>query len=214
MLIITVETSTANVNFLLDGPLAGPAVRELARSWLAKAFDGPQQRVSLDLRRVTSVDGAGKAFLARAYRHGNRLVGGASTKAIVDEIHATSEADSRSAMLRVEGTLRSPVDVVLRSRVESLLHGGVRRVVLDLAGVSDIDAAGVGELIHIFNTAAAAGGAVEIAQASPHVHRVLDVAGVLGLLCHGTAMSPCAAAAADPSAAGRRSWSSALPQSR
>ena len=189
MLIITVETSAANVNFLLDGPLAGPAVGELARSWLAKAFDGPQQRVSLDLRAVTSVDGAGKEFLARAYRHGNRLVGGASTRAIVDEIHAASEIDSRSAMLRVQGTLRSPVDVVLRSRVESLLHGGVRRVVLDLSGVSDIDAAGVGELVHIFNTAAAAGGVMEIAQASPRVHRVLDVAGVLGLLTAGAVAS-------------------------
>ena len=58
----------------------------------------------------------------------------------------------------------------------------MRRVVLDLSGLSDIDAAGVGELIHIFNAAAAAGGAVEITHASPHVHRVLDVAGVLGLL--------------------------------
>jgi ABC-type transporter Mla MlaB component len=78
----------------------------LARSWLARAFDAPQQRVSLDLRGVTSIDGAGKAFLARAYRHGNTLVGGATTKAIVDEIHATSDSDSRSTTLRVDGTLR------------------------------------------------------------------------------------------------------------
>jgi anti-anti-sigma factor len=181
MLIITVETHAANVNFLLDGPLAGAAVSELARSWLARAFDAPQRRVSLDLRGVTSIDGAGKAFLARAYRHGNTLVGGATTKAIVDEIHATSESDSRSATLRVDGTLRMPVDGVLRSRVESLVRDGVRRVLLDLSGVSDIDAAGVGELIHIFNTAAAAGGVLEIAHMSPRVRRVLDVAGVLGL---------------------------------
>ena len=122
-----------------------------------------------------------RELLTRAYRHGNKRVG-ASTRAIVDEIHATSETDSRSATLRVEGPLRAPVDGVLRSRVESLLHGGVRRVVLDLSGVPDIDAAGVGELIHLFNTAAAADGAVEIAHVSPHVHHVLDVVGVLGLL--------------------------------
>jgi anti-anti-sigma factor len=186
MLIITVETHAANVNFLLDGPLAGAAVNELARSWLVKAFDAPQQRVSLDLTGVTSIDGAGKAFLARAYRHGNTLVGGDTTRAIVDEIRATSESDSRSAMLRVDGTLQMPVDGVLRSRVESLLRSGVRRVLLDLSGVSNIDAAGVGELIHIFNAAVAAGGVLEIADMSPRVRRVLDVAGVLGLL---TAMS-------------------------
>jgi anti-anti-sigma factor len=182
MLIITVETHAANVNFLLDGPLAGAAVGELARSWLAKAFDGPQRRVLLDLRRVTSVDRAGREFLARAYRHGNMLVGGGTTKAIVDEIHATSESEPRSALLRVDGTLRMPVDGVLRSRVESLLRNGVRRVLLDLSGVSNIDAAGVGELIHIFNAAVAAGGVLEIADMSPRVRRVLDVAGVLGLL--------------------------------
>jgi hypothetical protein len=50
-----------------------------------------------------------------------------------------------------------PVDCVLRSRVESLLRSGVRRVLLDLSGVSNIDAADVGELIQIFNAAAAAG---------------------------------------------------------
>ena len=182
MLIITVESSAAKVNFRLDGPLAGAAVGELARSWLAKAFDGPQQRVLLDLSGVTSIDVEGKAFLAQAYRHGNSLLGGVATKAIVDEIQATAATDSRSAMLRVEGTLRSPVDEVLRSRVETLLQGGVRRVLLDLSGVTDLDAAGVGELIQIYNLAAAAGGAVEVARASGRVHRVLEVAGVLNLL--------------------------------
>ena len=78
--------------------------------------------------------------------------------------------------------LRMPVDGVLRSRVESLVRNGVRRVLLDLSGVSTIDAAGIGELIHTFNAAAAAGGVLEIAQMSPHVRRVLDVAGLLGLL--------------------------------
>jgi anti-anti-sigma factor len=181
MLIITVETCAANVNFLLDGPLAGPAVGELARNWLARTFDGPQRRVFIDLRRVTSVDGAGREFLSRAYRHGNMLVGGGTTKAILDEIHATSESE-RSALLRVEGRLRAPVDVVLRSKVESLLHDGVRRVLLDLSGVSTIDAAGVGELMHIYNTSAAAGGSIEIARLGPRVRRVLEVAGVIGLL--------------------------------
>lgn len=125
---------------------------------------------------------AGTAFPARACGYGNRLVGGGCSKAIVDGIHATAETERRSATLRVEGTFRSPVDGVLRSRVESLMHDGVRLVVLDLSGVSNIDAAGVGELIQILTAATDAGGAVEMTQANPHVHQVLDVAGVLGLL--------------------------------
>jgi anti-anti-sigma regulatory factor len=51
-----------------------------------------------------------------------------------------------------------------------------------LSGVSSIDAAGVGELVHLFTTAAAAGGVVEIAGMSSRIRRVLDVSGVLGLL--------------------------------
>jgi anti-sigma B factor antagonist len=130
-------------------------------------------------------DIAGKAFLARAHRHRTRLVGGVATESIGDEIHATPATDSPSARLRLEGALRAPVDVVLRGRVEALLQQGVRRVVLDLSGVSDIDAAGVGELIHNVNVAAAAGGAIEIACASRRVHHVLEVLGVLKLLTAG-----------------------------
>ena len=121
MLIITVESSAAKVNFRLDGPLAGAAVGELARSWLAKAFDGPQQRVSLDLSGVTSIDVEGKAFLAQAYRHGNSLLGGVATKAIVDEIQATSATDSRSlaTMSRIicDGRLtRPPTAAIIPAR--------------------------------------------------------------------------------------------------
>lgn len=141
MLIITVETHAANVNFLPDGRLAGEAVEDLAGSWCSRAFDRRHTRASLDLR----------------------------------------------------GALRAPIDSVLRSRVESLLNGGVRRVLLDLSDVSDIDAAGVGELIHLFNMVTAAGGVLEIARMSPHVRRVLEVAGVLGLLDveHTVARSTC-----------------------
>jgi anti-sigma B factor antagonist len=152
MLIITVETSAANLNCGLDGPFAGIA---------------------------------GKAFLPRGNRPGNRLDGGRATATILDRVHATSETDSRSATLRVEGTLRAPVDDVLRVRVEALLQQGVRRVLLDLSGLSDIDAAGVGELIHIVNVAVAAGGAVEIAGVNRRVHHVLEVVGVLKLLTAG-----------------------------
>jgi anti-anti-sigma factor len=125
---------------------------------------------------------AGTPVLARACGYGNRLVGGGCSKASVDGIHVTAGTERRSATLRVEGAFRSPVGGVLRSRVESLMHDGVRFVVLDLSGVSNIDAAGVGELIHIRTAVTDAGGAVEITQANPHVRRVLEVAGVLGLL--------------------------------
>jgi anti-anti-sigma factor len=93
--------------------------------------------------------------------------------------------DSRSAVLHLEGTLQTPVDIVLRGRVESLLRDGARRLVLNLSGVADIDASGVGELVHLCKTVAAAGGALEIGRTSPRVRRMLDLAGVLELLTAG-----------------------------
>ena len=130
MLIITVESQAANVNFLLGHPLAAAVAGELTRSSCIRPLDVSCQRASLDL----------------------------------------------------QGSLHAPIDGVLRSRVESLLDGGVRRVSLDLSGVSSIDAAGVGELMQIFTFVADAGGVLEIERMSPHVRRVLDVTGVLGLL--------------------------------
>jgi len=58
-----------------------------------------------------------QGFFARGYRHGQPQPGCARAKAIVDEIHVTSEPDSRLAVLRLDGTLQTPIDGVLRSTV-------------------------------------------------------------------------------------------------
>lgn len=125
---------------------------------------------------------ADQGFFARGHRNGHLQHGCARARATVDEIHVTSEPDSRSAVLRLDGALRMPIDGILRSTVESLFRSGVRRVLLDMSGVSSIDAAGVGELTHIFTTGAAVGGVLEIEGMSPHVRRVLEVTGVRWLL--------------------------------
>jgi anti-anti-sigma regulatory factor len=88
MLMITVETEPAIVTLRLEGRLAGPEARELVKSWSAGAFKQPHQTMLFDLTGVTSVDGTGREFLARAHRNGDQLVGGDATRAIVDEIVA------------------------------------------------------------------------------------------------------------------------------
>lgn len=93
MLMITVESEAALVTFRIDGHLAGGGVDELARHWSAAASNQPQQRVLFDLTGVTSVDMMGKEFLAQAHRHGGTLVGGVTTRAIVEEIRAGVVAD-------------------------------------------------------------------------------------------------------------------------
>ena len=87
-----------------------------------------------------------------------------------------------SRVVAVEGPLRRPVNRVLRGSVRALLGQGERVIVLDLAAVTRIDAAGVGELVRAFNMAAAVNGRLRIANASPWVSEVLERAGVFDLL--------------------------------
>ena len=89
------------------------------------------------------------------------------------------------SIVPVEGTLRAPADAKLRRRVEALLGRGERQVVLDLADLSDIDAAGIGELVRAFNAMREAGGVLQITHVTRHVGKVLQVTGVLGLLNRG-----------------------------
>ena len=55
------------------------------------------------------------------------------------------------AVLRIAGPLYAPVCATLLSDVRALLSAGRRVIVLDLADVTAIDAAGVGALVHIYS---------------------------------------------------------------
>jgi anti-sigma B factor antagonist len=87
-----------------------------------------------------------------------------------------------SSIVPVEGPLRVPISRALDDDIRPLLRQGERVIVLDLAQVTRIDAAGVGELVRAFNLTAAANGRLRITNASPWVRKVLDRAGVLDLL--------------------------------
>jgi anti-anti-sigma factor len=181
MLMITVEADAPTVTTLrLDGRLAGPGIRELARSWSAAARKQPHRRVSLDLMGVTSVDALGKDFLAEAYRQGSRLIAGAATRAIVEEVSTSValEPGTEPWTVQVEGKLQAPVNSELRQKVEAALARGERRVLLNLSRLADIDAAGIGELVRIFNMTRAVGAVLQVAHASRYVKRLLDITGL------------------------------------
>ena len=63
---------------------------------------------------------------------------------------------------------------------------GASRVVVDLAGVTAIDAGGVGALLRLRQSAARAGVPVTIAAAAPRVRRVLQILRLDSLLVPGT----------------------------
>jgi len=73
---------------------------------------------------------------------------------------------------RVDRTL---VDTVLR------LVGGWHRIVINLAGVCSIDAAGIGILVTAITRGRDAGGAIVLAGLCPHVREPIAVTGLLNV---------------------------------
>lgn len=89
------------------------------------------------------------------------------------------EPQDETAVLDLEGLLRTPVSVGLRSKIRALLGRGKRKIVLNLAGVSDLDAAGVGELVQAHNMAVSANGMLRITHAAGRVRELLARVGLL-----------------------------------
>ena len=90
-------------------------------------------------------------------------------------------------VLWLDDAFRAPVTGELRHRVHELLRRGERHLVLNMARVSSIDAAGVGELVRAYNVTDAANGELRIGHATPWVREVLARAGLFHLLTGGGA---------------------------
>ncbi len=88
-------------------------------------------------------------------------------------------------VLWLDDAFRAPVTGQLRHRVHELLRRGDRRIVLNMACVSRIDAAGAGELVQRTNVTVAANGMLQIVHANPWVREVLTRAGLFHLLSGG-----------------------------
>ncbi len=82
----------------------------------------------------------------------------------------------------VHGRLRVPITFDIPRTVQALLDAGQRDIVLDLAKVSSIDAAGIGELMRAYNLMAAASGRLQIKHANAWIRETLECVGVFDLL--------------------------------
>ena len=97
-------------------------------------------------------------------------------------ISVREERSPGVSVLHISGPLRVPLGRDVEWSVHGLLRGGVRRIELDLADVSDVDAGGVALLVHVYNLAAKAHGALRIVNAPAHVRDLLCKAGLYDLL--------------------------------
>ena len=95
-----------------------------------------------------------------------------------------------SYSVRLEHWSRLPFTESCRHMVRTLLRRGERRIVLDLAGVSRIDAAGIGELVRAYNIAIASNGALRIVNTTPRVREMLERVGLFDRLNAGPNDTP------------------------
>jgi anti-anti-sigma factor len=85
-------------------------------------------------------------------------------------------------VLHVHGPIRVPVNRDLRHRVHAILHRGAHRILVNLSGVWDLDAGGIGELVRLYNLARKSQRDLRIAEATPWVRELLECAGLFELL--------------------------------
>lgn len=97
-------------------------------------------------------------------------------------IAALSDRSTRTSFVILKGALRAPDCSELVDVIRPIIRRGDRRVLLDLARLTDIDAAGIGELVRAFTAMRGAGGVLRITRATGHVRRALELAGVLEVL--------------------------------
>ncbi|HET6179470.1 MAG TPA: STAS domain-containing protein [Candidatus Sulfotelmatobacter sp.] len=63
----------------------------------------------------------------------------------------------------------------LRSAVQNLVADGVKKIILNLAGVDYIDSSGVGELVGCFTSVRKSGGELKLLNVTQKIHDVLHV---------------------------------------
>jgi anti-sigma B factor antagonist len=89
--------------------------------------------------------------------------------------------DESTKLLAVAGELDLSTAPELRRRVDSALHEGHARVVIDLTEVKHLDSSGLAELIGAHQRAQELRGRLAIVVTSPMIRRTLEIRGLDGL---------------------------------
>jgi anti-sigma B factor antagonist len=72
----------------------------------------------------------------------------------------------------------------VRNHVKDLLASGKTRIVINLAGVPNVDSGGIGTLVALFTSAKNLGGEVKLVGANDKVHHSLDLTRILSVIEH------------------------------
>jgi anti-sigma B factor antagonist len=85
------------------------------------------------------------------------------------------------AIIKITGdiTLNKGGDVLLKDKVQSLLHQGYTNLLIDLSEVSYVDSAGLGELVQTYVTAKNKGGRLRLLNPTKRLKDLLVVTKLL-----------------------------------
>ena len=102
----------------------------------------------------------------------------------------------RGRQRRLDHPCRVTLTGELRHQVHALLRRGERRIVLDAGQLTSIDAAGIGQLVRVYNVTRAANGGMTLLNASWRVRDVLERVGLFELFSapvvgQGASQCPC-----------------------
>ncbi len=70
-------------------------------------------------------------------------------------------------------------DVMLRDKIRSLVQQGERRLILNLADVSYVDSAGLGEIVQAYATTAKNGGTLKLLNVTKRIKDLLSITKLL-----------------------------------
>ena len=84
------------------------------------------------------------------------------------------------SVLALKGELKlGEGQALLKDKINSLLHQGLKNVLVDLGGVTYIDSSGIGELASAFTSMARAGGSIKLLNLTKRVKDLLIITKLL-----------------------------------
>ena len=76
-------------------------------------------------------------------------------------------------------TLSKGSDQLLKDKVHSLVHQGDTHILVNLANVTAMDSAGLGELVAAYTTVSKAGGSMKLVNLTKRLHDLLSITKLL-----------------------------------
>ena len=70
-------------------------------------------------------------------------------------------------------------DLVFKDKIHSLVHQGHKNILVNLANVTHVDSAGLGELVSAYTTAARAGGSMKLVNLTKRLTDLLTITKLL-----------------------------------